>query len=119
MCQEAQCKHLERSFGALQDRWRIIVLSFFLVIGSFEKCNHCMHHLHHMITEDESEFENTRNYLFDNIQDEFLVDNVNHENARKFLDFKNIRMKIMREVEHFQLVEHLWIQNEDKQHIEI
>ena len=74
--------------------------------------------LHNMIIEDEWETENTNEYLFDNIQDGFLVDNVSHDNVHTFLDFKNIRMNYMSEGEHFQLrnnlIEHLWIQNENK-----
>ena len=75
--------------------------------------------LHNMIIEDEWETENTNEHLFDNIQDGFLVDNVNHhDNVRTFLDFKNIRMNYINEGKRFQLrnnlIEHLWIQNENK-----
>ena len=67
--------------------------------------------------EDKWETENTNDYRFDNIQDGFLVDNVNLGNVHTFLDFKNIRMNYMIESEHFQLcnnlIEHLWIQDEN------
>ena len=65
-----------------------------------------------MIIEDEWDTKDTNEYLFDNIQDGFLVDNVHI-----FLDFKANRMSYMNEGEHFQLqndlIEHLWTQNED------
>ena len=74
--------------------------------------------LHNMIIEDEWKTENTNEYLFNNIQDGFLVHNMNNDNVHTFLDFTNIRMNYMSEGEHFQLrnnlIEHLWIQNENK-----
>ena len=48
----------------------------------------------------------------------FRTDYENHDNVHTFLDFKNIRMNYMSEGEHFQLrnnlIEHLWIQYENK-----
>ena len=71
-----------------------------------------------MIIEDEWDTKDTNKYLFDNIQDGLLVDNVNHDNVHAFLDFKVIRMNYMNEGEHYQLrndlIEHLWTRNEDK-----
>ena len=60
----------------------------------------------------------TNEYLFDNIQDGFLVENANDDNMHTFLDFKAIRMSYMNEDEHYyqlrnDFIEHLWTQNED------
>ena len=76
-----------------------------------------------MIKEDKWKTENIIDYLFENIQDGFLVDQVNHKKVHTFLDFKNIRMKYMIEGENFQLRYNLialfWIQNENKKLITI
>ena len=119
MRQEAQRKDVERAFGVLQARWRILALPCKLwSVGAMNSVIIACIILHNMIIEDEWETENTNEYLFDNIQDGFLVDNVNHDNVHTFLDFKNIRMNYMSEGEHFQLrnnlIEHLWIQYENK-----
>ena len=70
------------------------------------RCNHviiaCIT-LHSMIIEEDCDTQLTNEYLFDNIQDGFLVDNVKHNDVHTFLDFKAIRMNYMNECEHYQL----------------
>ena len=102
----------------LQARWRILALpcKFWSVVAMDHVIIACII-LHNMIIEDEWDTKDTNEYIFDNIQDGFLVDNVNHDNVHTFLDFKAIRMNYMNEGEHYQLrndfIEHLWTRNED------
>jgi len=68
MVQEAQRKDVERAFGVLQARWRILAL--LCKLWSVGAMNHviiaCII-LHNMIIEDEWDTKDTNKYLFDNI----------------------------------------------------
>ena len=108
-----------RAFGVLQARWSILALPCKLwSVGAMKYVIIACIILHNMIIEDEWDTKDTNECLFDNIQDGFLVDNVNHNNVHTFLDFKAIRMNYINKSEHYQLrndlIDHLWTRNEDK-----
>ena len=95
MRQEAQRKDVEREFGVLQARWRILALpSKLWSVGAMNSAINACIILHNMIIENAWETENTNDFLFDNIQGGLWVDN-NHDYVHTFLDFKKIRMNLM------------------------
>ena len=75
MVQEAQHKEVERAFGVLQARWRILALSCKLwSVGAMNHVIIACIILHNMIIEDDEwETKDTNEYLFDNIPDDFWL----------------------------------------------
>ena len=101
MLQEVQRKDVERAFGVLQARWRILALPCKLwSVGAMNSVIIACIILHNMIIEDEWETENTNEYLFDNIQDGFLVDNVNHDNVHTFFQLRINFIEHLAEIVH-------------------